>query len=642
LLLVVVGLLAIALGSFVRIQSALDDPAFDRTDPRGLLRSDPALLYYVTERIVAAHGGPPDDWRADSRIEHPRAFDVPANLTVAQEFLVAWVDRLTGERLPLHVLCVVVMGIVASTAAIGVLGLAWELTRSPAWSALAAALFLLTPASYRTIGFVLVNEDLSLPFALAHLWLLARAARVRTGGAYALAGLTLGLALSSWHAASFFVTLEAAVCFACFLASGKTPFAERRSWMLVAVAALFALAVPALRAKLTLLSPPFAIGFALLGASFARGRERRVALAILVALLGVGAWCSRHSRSGLDDFSHVWSVLAAKLAHLGRFPSAPSSLSFEARLLWQGPFETMAPSVALASFQLAGIVGLPAAIYALATARRERSMLAAIALLALACALATWLVARVSVFTAPLFVVLAVYLFARVFRARSEWLARKRASASAAGAAPLESERSLLLLAARALPLLLVLAMAAQASAFASWHSDLRRDGLAWYRPRAHAAGMVAALEAVERHVPPGEAVAADFMLSPAILAHTGRPILIQPKWESRESRARVEELWTAFYQGTPDELQRLLRESYGCVWLLVDQWMLRDLLASRRLAGLADSEPLPSGSAAEAFLAKDADLAPPPGWSCVWTNRPAQGAEEQSTFTLWRISSER
>ena len=80
-----------------------------------------------------------------------------------------------------------------------------------------------------------------------------------------------------------------------------------------------------------------------------------------------------------------------------------------------------------------------------------------------------------------------------------------------------------------------------------------------------------------------------------------------------------------------------MLRERYRCTWLLVDAWMLRDLLASRRLAGLADSAPLPPGSAAETFLAREADLAPPPGWSCVWMNRAARGEAEESTFALWQ-----
>jgi hypothetical protein len=40
-------------------------------NPLGLLRSDPALLYYITARVVEHGGRLPDDFRADPRIEWP-------------------------------------------------------------------------------------------------------------------------------------------------------------------------------------------------------------------------------------------------------------------------------------------------------------------------------------------------------------------------------------------------------------------------------------------------------------------------------------------------------------------------------------------------------------------------------------------
>ncbi len=644
LVLLVVGLCAIAFGSCVRIQTALHDPGFDRADPRGLLRSDPALLYYVTERIVDAGGGFPDDWRADPRIEHPGGFDVPANLTVGEEFLVAWAHLLTGQSFPLHVVCVVVMGVVASAAAIGVLGLAWELSRSVGWSALATLLYVLTPACYRTIGFVLVNEDLSLPLLLAHLWLLARAARVRTGVSFALSGLALGAALATWHATSFFVTLEAAVFFGLYLASNVNPFAVRRSEFVLWPAGLSTF-VPALLVKFTIFSPPFAMAAALMGGHrasqrFGGGRGRGMAVAILLFGLVMGAMCSRISGSGFADFSHVWRVLAAKLAHFGRFPSDPSALTFDARLLWQGPFATMTAEHALAFFQLVLLLGGAAAIALLLARRRLSTTRAEIALslLALASLFATWLVERVSVFTAPVLAVLAALFLERLARMRRARLGRER-SEQGSGQPLAAGERSLALLAARAAPAALVLVLAGQAFAFATWRSDVRRDGLVWYRPHARAAGIASALEAVERFVPANDAVAADFMLSPAILAHTRRPTVIQPKWESRASRERVEKFWNAFYHGSPEDLRRLLVEQYECDWLLVDHSMLGELRASRRLAGLADADPLEAGSAAAILLSEDSALHVPPEFRRIWTNASEASARGRGVYSLWHLA---
>ncbi len=643
-LLGLVALLAVATGSIVRIGTALADPAFDARDPRGMLRSDPGLLYYVTERVVEARGGLPDDWRADPRVEHPDRFDVPASLTVGQEFLVAWTDLLTGERFPLHVVATWVMGIVASLTAVGVLGLAWELSRSLAWSALAVALYVMIPASYRTIGFVLVNEDLSLPLLIAHLWLLARAARVRTGLAFVLAGIALGASLATWHATSFFVTLEAAVFLGLYLVTNSNPFAARRSESLV-LSVVPGTLVPALLVKHTLFSPPFAMGLALLAGHRARrhfGGEkgRAMTLACIVVWLAVGAVLTQASGTGFSDFAHVWGVIVAKLAHLGRFPDDPSTLSFEARLLWQGPFATMTALTAIAVLQLVLIAGVPAAVLFLFARKRMATTWpgTVLALLALGSILGAWLVERAAVFACPLLAVLAALLFQRLACMRRGRLDRELAH-TGASAAPGGGERSLGLLAARIAPLALVVALAGQVFAFADWHADLRRDGLAWYRPRARIAATREALEAVERHVPAGEAVAADFMLSTAILAHTRRPIVIQPKWESTASRARVEDFWNAFYHGTPEDLRRLLLERWQCSWLLVDHSMLDELRASRRLAGLADSEPLVPGSAVELLLAAPSSRQTPDGFTRVWTSA-GQDPGAALVFTLWNLDS--
>jgi len=61
-------LAAIAFGSVARIHTALSLPGFDSTRAEGMLKSDPALLYYITQRILEAGGLPPEDFRSDPRI----------------------------------------------------------------------------------------------------------------------------------------------------------------------------------------------------------------------------------------------------------------------------------------------------------------------------------------------------------------------------------------------------------------------------------------------------------------------------------------------------------------------------------------------------------------------------------------------
>ena len=97
------ALALVILGSDLRLQTALADSNFDAERAEGMLKSDPGLLYYITERILEAGGGVPSDFRSDPRVQHPDLTDLPAEFTVGQEFLVAWARILSGSEEPLHV-----------------------------------------------------------------------------------------------------------------------------------------------------------------------------------------------------------------------------------------------------------------------------------------------------------------------------------------------------------------------------------------------------------------------------------------------------------------------------------------------------------------------------------------------------------
>src|SRR4051812_22603394 len=179
----IVGL--IAFGAFVRIGTAYRDPTFNRHTSRGYLRTDPAMLTYFTQRVIDSGGRVPSDFRADPRLEYPDTTDIAAIETPGQEFVVGWLYLLFGRPVPLHLFCIWVMSIFASITVVGVYGLTFELTRSRRWAIAAAALFVVMVANYRTVGFILIREDFLLPWLALHLWLLARAARVKSVVAWA-------------------------------------------------------------------------------------------------------------------------------------------------------------------------------------------------------------------------------------------------------------------------------------------------------------------------------------------------------------------------------------------------------------------------------------------------------------------------
>lgn len=610
-------LTVVALGAAARIETALTHDKFDVERPEGMLQSDPGLLYYLTDRVVQAGGGLPDDFRADPRIEHPETVDIPARFTVGLEFLVAWARWIVGEGVPLHVLCVWVAGIVASLAAVGVYGLAFELTRSPRWAGLAAVVYAILPASYRTIGFVLVREDLSLPLLALHLWLVARAVRVCTAASALTAGVALGLALATWHATVFLATLEGLAVMIWFLWSDRNPFDDRRGVAFLAGAALPCLLVPALWAKGAVLAPPMQLagGLALASALGGRSPRRRRAIAVGgAAVLGGASLALAFALGTAGDFGHVLAVLGAKTSHLGVRPADPALLSFEARMMWQGPFATLQLGGAFTLFGIA-LLAIPVLLVLehLRFLRRtgaDREQVLYLFLLA-AC-FGAWVMVRTAVLVALL---LPVALVVTVQRVGGE----RRSVITALGVG------SLVFL---------------QLVAFGSW---LAGHSLPWHSP-ARREALRAIVSAVESHVPEEAAVAADFMTSTAILAHTGRPIVLQPKWETSASRERVRAFWAAFYGGAPEELRRLLREEWRCEYLALDRHTLWWLEDSRYLAGLdpRQRDPRPGTAAAALLAGADAGgFAPVPGYELLWSGPQARGPDGASgdVYRLFRLA---
>ncbi|MBK7643203.1 MAG: hypothetical protein IPJ19_09155 [Planctomycetes bacterium] len=581
------GLVALALallvlvGGLLRVRTTLDDPGFSSSPPEGLLRSDPALLAYFTQRIAEC-GGIPPDFGAEPRIEHPLALDVPALFPVGPEFVVAGLWKLCARGLPLYRACLYASSLAASLLVIGVYLLARELTGRRSLG-LAAALFAaLLPANYRTLGFLFVGEDWSMPLFVLHLGLAARACRVGSRTSALVAALPLLASLGSWHAASFFLALEALALCAVFWTRGRNAFAHAPAWCALALVAVGGLAIPVLRHTRFVLSLPMALAFglAVAGVLERRGASRpvrRVGLVGTVAACLLGA-----SFLGSGDYSHVFGLLGEKLANFGVLPDDPAALPAEVRLMWQGPFATLAPSHAL------WVLGLGCAGFAWALSRLWRheadERIGALCWLALGSLPLAWLVERTLVLPALLAAPLCA---AACVRWRASWIGG---------------------------------ALLAQALGFSIYLSGYV---IPWYQPlvrQQELAGLVRALPAL---VPEGEAVATDFINGPALLLQTRRPILYQPKWEPKQSRERIERFLEMFFHGTPQELSRVLREEYRCRYLLVDRVQLG--LGCAYAAGIPEGrEPPPDSPAARLCSTDAAALESIPGYKLLWRSSPA------------------
>jgi len=543
-------LLAVVIGSTVRIHTAVTDANFDTQNPRPLLRSDPALLYYFTERIIESGGLPPVDFRADPYVEHPETSDLPAMFSISQEFLIAWCALLFGTNIPLHVLCVLVMGIFASLAVVGVYGLTIELTRNVRWGILATAMYLVIEGNYRTIGFVLIREDFSMPWFALHLFLLARAVRVKTKLSFALAAITLVLAACSWQAMGFIISIEVACIFAWFLRTGQNPLATRGAWLAPLLIAVFALIIPVLSSKLFILSIPMQMIFCLLLLgpvsrkwNWSSIRTRIVGVVMLPVMFMTSLLASRHLGGGLGDYSHVFELLKAKIQFLGKMPQDPSKISFDSRLLWQGPFQTanfnyFLGALGVGLMLIFAVIGIGSLRWFSGKGDTRVNILFA---LFIAGAVSAVLVQRTIIIPALIAPIVAVIV--------------------------------LRMLPPGVLRITLISVMFLyQIILFSGF---IRYQPVVWYLPPIRNEQLAMVIDWIEKNIPEGEPVAADFVSSSAILAHTRHPIVQQPKYETTRSRRRIEEFMMTFAHQSPAEFRKLLNR-YQCRYVLVDRgfWM--------------------------------------------------------------------
>ncbi len=582
----------------LRYTIALDDPAYDGARPESVLRSDPALLYALTKSVVEA-GGTPEDWRADPRLAWPETVDVPATYTVGQEYLVLAARRVFGDSMPLHALVIALGSLTAALAGAGVYWIGFELTGSARLGLLGAILHGTLPAAYRSLGFVIVREDLALPLFALHLALALRAARVGGPLAWGLAGLSLGSVLATWHAGGLLATALIGVLGAGVTLGLRNPLASRGAPVGWAALVAVCLAVPALRAKDAIFDLPVLVSGLLVvlpRVAPARARFLFTGLGAAVVLLRLFVLPS-------VDMGHVGRMLMAKLVFAGVPPTDPDVLDFEARMMWQGPFATLWLGGFWGFFRLV-LLFLPFVLLGSLRIPREQRAPGELFLTGLLAA------GLVLAFLAQRMVVLPALVSGPLLA-----LAARRATRvsqppfGALGVGALVFFQCLL---------------------FAGWIS---RPALPWTNV-ARGEATAHLTDAVDKLVPAGEAIAADFLLNPVLLGTTGHPMVLQPKWEQRSARERVRAVWMALYGGTSEDLAELLEGSYDCRWLAVDRQVLGALPASLFLGGRRAGEGLAPGSAALALCGGEGrDV---PGFEFVWES-PRKG-DIPGLYRLYRV----
>jgi hypothetical protein len=409
----------------------------------------------------------------------------------------------------------------------------WRRSWSAAW---AAGLFYAVSLSavIRSTGQELSRENFALPLLIAHLAFHARARSAHPGGERSrwdvLSAAALALAVASWDLMQVYVLLWALVAArrALSISGGGAGDAWGSGW-LVHLAALVAagVTVPYLRSHGFLVCP--AMGLAYGAAALEAWSRRRASdapplrrgpgLALLLAPLAV---CLLWGLTGAygESYSHFASLLWAKARFLNAKPADPSLLTFDQRIMWvpalHGANWRLTRDLAPAMLPLS----LVAAIFAFRA--QPQSGIRSLLFFCGSSLLLYCLFARFHVFLA-VFAAGLLGVWAGEAARRGSW------------------QRWLTVV-------LLGLGCVIEAG-------NVVLGAEKWGRPNVYYKELSELAKWLEENVSP-EPVLANFGVSGYIAAYGKCPILLHPKFESAEARARVREYAELLFKGSERSLR--------------------------------------------------------------------------------------
>ncbi len=516
------------------------NPAWSATDEVGQFWSEFAF-HYRFARFFSEH--PMRDWGElsdDRKVQYPDSIDDWAEFTVAMEVPVGVLYRL-GRGLnfpmaPFHVFVVWYDCLVSSLTLFGVFFLARAVWKSDAGGVIASALYAaLYPGYGRTVKNLFLREDFAIPLIVLALFFTVHA--IQQAGTpkkiwpQIAAALVWLAALASWHLTQFVLAVGVGSAVLVYLGRGETP---RLPWF-VLLLAVGGVLIPVLRAKQFYSSPTMCVLYALALAVWING-GRKKAILVFAGWLTVLLAVSSLLQKSYGEYAHVYELFFCKLRFLGVKPANPSTLSWEARCLWEAAFNTASLKEFWHSLYWCGPLGLVGFWYAWYERDVARRIFALFTIMLVPL---SWMVLRYFTFLGFAAAVLAAGLITR----RIWW------RGAAVGAVVLQ---------------------------FIMLHGEppLSRTPVvpSNYRPL---------VQWINRNTPTNAVFLANISESPVVLADTGRPIILHSKFENKVIRDRYHEFLEAMY-GSEEQMYAFAKK-YGADYVVFDNGFFNEGIESRR-----------------------------------------------------------
>jgi len=549
--------------SFCKVKLLKRLPFFNPNDGLGFYWTENAFHFRHAQMVAEGKGIPV----VDIDIQYPEGLNIRRYITPLPDWVSGSLYRLLSPAVPLHVFLIYFVSIFSTLSVVAVF-LAGRLLWRSNWAGIISALFYsVSPASFaRTTAGSLLREDFALPFIFLSFACFIYTLREDRPLIALIGSLLLTIALAAWHLTQFYLLLFVVGLVIIFFLQKKHQFPRLSFTIFTVITAASALALPVLRAKLFVFSFPLMLSYAMLIPLWlpqrltANGLKRRLwATLAIVLFLAAALIIQKHSGS----YSHVWSLILAKLRFFASLPKDPTLIPFEARVFWAAGFVTPSPKAVLILLSTTGLLGAAALLGPILRILTNRDRRAEIILVYFALC-----------FLLLFFIIYRLHVFAVFFLSLPiGYLATIRG---------------------RLLKTLAYLFMAA-CFVFSAYSLRFIRIGAA--RPSQVYLNDV--IKFIKANSGKNEAVLSSFPLGPVIAAYAQRPVILHSSFESKRIRDKVKEVYTALY-GSEQDFYRVCRQYNTSLFVYESDMTLKSRPGSTRY--IAGRTSLATNSAAAMF----------------------------------------
>lgn len=312
--------------------------------------ADSAMRYRYASMIGQGKAVPEIDYS----IQYPEGLKVRSLLFLTEDWVVGHSYRLLARirpGIPFDVFFRFFVSFFSSLTIPLVYLLGLLVWRERVAGLVSAVFYAVAPASFARVLGNYLREEFALPFIFASLILFlvscTTTSRKKSYCTAICSGISLLVALSSWHLSQFFLLLFVVFAGLRFILLRDKYHSFMNCFaILVAFSVLAGIVNPPLRQRVFLASYTMLLAYSILIAYIVRrsfGTGRLGSVLILLSILLLSLFLSSPLSRTRAEYGHVYSLMIYKLRYLGMKPARPSLLPFDARSIWMAPFNSPSP-----------------------------------------------------------------------------------------------------------------------------------------------------------------------------------------------------------------------------------------------------------------------------------------------------------